>query len=160
MMLGELNYQDMYYPTKQFITLGEIEEEVEKQQFPGTAQMIFIIFVLVFSIVIMNLLVGLAVSDISALWRKGQRDQLIARIELINYVESACSSKMFQFLPMSLQDLFKNKVLSLGDRFDMYVPVRYSDITDTSFPEGLKKILHEHCQRFDIEILLTMFIFI
>lgn len=149
MMLGELNYQDLYYPKKQFlnITSGKIEDEVEDQQFPGTAQMIIIAFILIFSLVIMNLLVGLAVSDINALWKTGKRDQLIAQIELINYVESFCSSKMFKFLPISLQNLFKNKVLSLGDKFDMYVPVRYSDITDKSFPEGLKKILHEHCLR-------------
>eukprot|EP00092_Neocalanus_flemingeri_P081815 GFUD01102273.1.p1 GENE.GFUD01102273.1~~GFUD01102273.1.p1 ORF type:complete len:142 (+),score=23.69 GFUD01102273.1:1-426(+) len=95
----------------------------------------------------MNLLVGLAVSDISALWKTGKRDQLIAQIELIHYVESFCSSKLFKFLPKNLQRYFKTKVLSLGDTFDMYVPVRYSDITDNSFPEGLKKILHNHCLR-------------
>ena len=80
MMLGEINYQDLYYPKKQFlnITSGKIEEKVEAQQFPGTAQMIIIAFILVFSLVIMNLLVGLAVSDINALYKTGKRDQLIA----------------------------------------------------------------------------------
>ena len=152
-MLGEINYQDLYYPKKQFlnITSGKIEEKVEAQQFPGTAQMIIIAFILVFSLVIMNLLVGLAVSDINALYKTGKRDQLIAQIELINYVESACSSKMFKFLPTRLQDLFKNKVLHLGDKSDMNFPVRYSDITDKSFPEGLKNILHQHCLRFYFE---------
>eukprot|EP00092_Neocalanus_flemingeri_P028468 GFUD01030913.1.p1 GENE.GFUD01030913.1~~GFUD01030913.1.p1 ORF type:complete len:752 (+),score=115.18 GFUD01030913.1:114-2369(+) len=147
MMLGEINYQDLYYPKKQVISEETIEDKLGYQQFPGTAQIIIILFVLIFSIVIMNLLVGLAVSDISALWKTGKRDQLIAQIELIHYVESFCSSKLFKFLPKNLQRYFKTKVLSLGDTFDMYVPVRYSDITDNSFPEGLKKILHNHCLR-------------
>ena len=63
---------------------------------------------------------------------------------------------LFEFLPISLQDLFKNKVLNLGDRFDMNVPVRYSDITDAFFPEGLKKTLHQHRKRFEIEITLNL----
>ena len=150
MMLGEINYQELYYPQKEILnsTTGEIEGETEFQQFPGSAQLIVILFVLVFSIVIMNLLVGLAVSDISALLKSGKRDQLIAQVELINYVEGACSSKLFEFLPLKIQGLFKNKVLNLGDSFDMYVPVKYSDINDKCFTIGIKKLLYEHCKRY------------
>jgi len=149
MMLGEINYQELYYPQKEILnsTTGAIEGETEFQQFPGSAQLIVILFVLVFSIVIMNLLVGLAVSDISALLKSGKRDQLIAQVELINYVEGACSSKLFEFLPLKIQGLFKNKVLNLGDSFDMYVPVKYSDINDKCFTIGIKKLLYEHCKR-------------
>ena len=154
MMLGEINYQDLYYPKKQVLNFTDTEGPIEiedgfvYQQFPGTAQMMIILFVLVFSFVIMNLLVGLAVSDINTLWKTGKRDQLIAQIELINYFESFCSSKIFKFLPIDLQMLFKNKVLRLGDKFDMTVPVRYSDITDNAFPKGLKRILQQHCLRY------------
>jgi len=149
MMLGEINYQDLYYPEKEFInnSTWEIEGKTEFQQFPGTAQTIVIAFVLVFSIVIMNLLVGLAVSDISALLKTGKRDQLIAQVELINYVECASSSKLFKFLPRTIQDLFKKKVLNLSDSLDKYVPVKYSDINDKSFTKGIKRMLYEHCQR-------------
>jgi len=149
MMLGEINYQELYYPQKEILnsTTGEIDGKTEFQQFPGTAQLIVILFVLVFSIVIMNLLVGLAVSDISALLKSGKRDQLIAQVELINYVEGACSSKLFKFLPLKFQCLFKNKVLNLGDNFEMYVPVKYSDINDRRFTTGIKRMLYEHCKR-------------
>ena len=154
MMLGEINYQDLYYPKKQILNFTDTEGPIEiedgfvYQQFPGTAQMMIILFVLIFSIVIMNLLVGLAVSDIDALWKTGKRDKLIAQIELIHYVESFCKSKVFKFWPETLQNWFKKKVLGLGDQFAMHVPVKYSDITDHSFPEGLKKILHQHCLRY------------
>lgn len=143
MMLGEINYQDLYYPQTEKLNniTGVIEGVTENQQFPGTAQMIVICFVLIFSIVIMNLLVGLAVSDISALLKSGKRDQLIAQVELINYVESFCSSKLFKFLPQRLQELFRKHVLNLGDTFDMYVPVKYSDINDTSFTTDRKSVV-------------------
>ena len=150
MMLGEINYQDLYYPKKQVLnsTDGTIMDINEHQQFSGTAQMIIIFFVLTFSLVIMNLLVGLAVSDINTLCKTGKRDQVIAQIELIHYVESFCKSKVFSYWPKSLQSWFKNRVLGVGDKFDMHVKVKYSDITDQSLPEGSKKILHLHCLRY------------
>ena len=58
---------------------------------------------------------------------------LIKLLNNINYVESACLSKMIEFLPGSLRDLFKNKVLNIIAKFDMCVLVRYSHITDKSF---------------------------
>jgi len=144
MMLGEINYQDLYYPKKQFLNETRIEDDVLDQQFPGMAQFMIILFLVVFSLVIMNLLVGLAVSDINTLLKTGKRDQLINQVELISYVESISTSRLFKILPLKLQDLFKNRVLCRGKAFKRVISVRYSDITDKTFPESLKKILHQH----------------
>ena len=115
MMLGEINYTDLYYPTDQNFTLtlggtvgaGEISEVDTFQQFPGSAHFILVIFILVFCLVIMNLLVGLAVSDIRQLTKSGKRDQLVAQVELICSVESFRNTKLYSLLPDNLQSKLK-----------------------------------------------------
>lgn len=57
-----------------------------------------IMFVLMFCIVIMNLLVGLAVSDINKLMKTGNRDQLIAQIELVSLVLNYRTTFLFHYL--------------------------------------------------------------
>jgi len=72
MMLGELEYDELYYPQDQYISLrfndsfvrGKIEMETVKQYFPFTAHILVTLFILLVSIIIMNLLFGLAVTDI------------------------------------------------------------------------------------------------
>ena len=72
MMLGELEYDDLYYPENHTINLningsvanGTLEEHVISQYFPFTAHLLVTFFILLVSIVIMNLLFGLAVTDI------------------------------------------------------------------------------------------------
>ena len=72
MMLGELEYDDLYYPQKKTLNLtidntigyGEIVEETQSQFFPFTAHILVTVFILLVSIIIMNLLFGLAVTDI------------------------------------------------------------------------------------------------
>jgi ABC-type multidrug transport system fused ATPase/permease subunit len=80
MMTGEIEYNDLYYPQKQIINftttnkgnesdgflhgVGDIQEVTEPQFFPVTAHAILTVFILIVSIVIMNLLFGMAVSDV------------------------------------------------------------------------------------------------
>ena len=72
MMLGELEYDELYYPQKQTLNLtiddtvayGEIVQETQSQFFPFTAHILVTVFILLVSIIIMNLLFGLAVTDI------------------------------------------------------------------------------------------------
>ena len=80
-MLGELEYNELYYPKDQVISLnlssgiingstlggivtGSIEEMTKSQFFPVTAHLLVLFFVVLVSIVIMNLLFGLAVTDV------------------------------------------------------------------------------------------------
>ena len=76
MMLGELEYEDIYYPNQPNVTLefynnqtmatGTLKDNIQSQSFRGTAHVMIILFVFVVSMVVMNLLVGLAVADIQA----------------------------------------------------------------------------------------------
>ena len=71
-MLGELEYEDLYYPERNIIKAningttitGEIVEGVKHQYFPFTAHVIVLLFVVFISIIVMNLLFGLAVTDV------------------------------------------------------------------------------------------------
>ena len=83
MMIGELNFDDLYYPekmiikpnkTKSLINIGNVElpdlrdadiETSPKPAFyPGTSIALILIFILLVPIVALNLLVGLAVNDV------------------------------------------------------------------------------------------------
>merc|ERR1711936_13615 len=82
-----------------------------------------------FCLVIMNLLVGLAVSDIQ---------------ELMKSVESFRNTKLFNLLPATL----KVKMRRLLDHSHCEpVQVKYSDISDKKYPETLKRILFDFCLR-------------
>ena len=112
MMLGEIDYKDLYFPTDLRVnmtnsTKGKIEEDSVYQHFPVTAHLTIILFILVFCLVIMNLLVGLAVSDIHLLMKDGKRRQLLAQVELISSVETFRKTKLFSFLPGTLQTTMK-----------------------------------------------------
>ena len=98
MILGEIEINS---------TTGKIWEDPVYQHFPVTAHLTIVLFILVFCLVIMNLLVGLAVSDIHLLMKDGKRRQLLARVELISFVETFRKTKLFRFLPGKLQTTMK-----------------------------------------------------
>ncbi|CAG0903348.1 unnamed protein product [Cyprideis torosa] len=77
MMTGEYEYQ-----------AGLFFHEGERVvKYPGTAHVIFVLFILLLSIVVVNLLVGLAVDDIQELRRKARLKRLILQTRLIEDVE-------------------------------------------------------------------------
>jgi len=160
MMLGEINYLDLYYGSNQKLntSTGDISEEYVYNNFPGTAHLTLIVFIPIFCLVIMNLLVGLAVFDIHLLLKSGKREQLKARVELISSVENFEKTKLFSLLPSTLQTTMKRLVdsrLVCSQGTNCWqkhmcchqVEVKYSDINDKHFPETLKKILYTFCLR-------------
>lgn len=56
MMMGEYDYKDLFE-----------EEENEKNFVPITSRIVFLIFIMLASIVLINLMIGLAVNDIQGL---------------------------------------------------------------------------------------------
>ena len=81
MMLGELEYDDLSYPDDYVVALnttnstwafGQLERQIEQQYFPFTAHVVITLFIMFVSIIIVNLLFGLAVTDIQV---KGSRHE-------------------------------------------------------------------------------------
>ena len=112
MMLGEIDYHDLYYQADQKFVFqlekngsgeGKVIELPAYQDFPVTGQFTMILFILVFCLVIMNLLVGIAVSDIRQLMKSGRRDEHLSQVELISSVESFRNTKLYSLLPDFLQ---------------------------------------------------------
>ena len=75
MMIGELEYDDLMYNTDQTIAFsnngnhslnitGNVESTIRDQFYPFSAYFLMLLFIILFSIIIMNLLFGLAVSDV------------------------------------------------------------------------------------------------
>ena len=75
MMIGELEYDDLMYNTDQTIAFsnngnhslnitGNVESKTIELFYPFSAYFLMLLFIILFSIIIMNLLFGLAVSDV------------------------------------------------------------------------------------------------
>ncbi|CAG0885212.1 unnamed protein product [Cyprideis torosa] len=71
--------------------------------FPGTAHVIFLLFIFVVSIVMINLLIGLAVNDIQTLQNSARLERLVRQTELIAHMESTVFGKWLWFLPVRLR---------------------------------------------------------
>ena len=69
MMIGELEYDDLMYSTEEKIEItgngtADIISDVQNQYYPFSAYFLMFLFIILFSIIIMNLLFGLAVNDV------------------------------------------------------------------------------------------------
>ena len=109
MMLGEIEYLELQYPQDLRLTQndGEIEEQTGFSVFPFTAHLALLLFVLVCCLVVMNLLVGIAVSDINELMKTSKIDQMVDQVELACSVLDFRNTVTFQCLPKKFQDRFK-----------------------------------------------------
>lgn len=65
MMAGELDFEDTFYKNESTVEYSEKNDDIIK--YPVTAHIMFIAFVLLVTIILTNLLVGLAVSDIQVI---------------------------------------------------------------------------------------------
>ncbi|XP_073950493.1 transient receptor potential channel pyrexia isoform X2 [Choristoneura fumiferana] len=92
MMSGELEYEDIFYNN---CTNSQI-------QYPLTAHGMFLIFVLLVTVILTNLLVGLAVSDIQALQVSAGLDRLVRTTQLVAHLESMLFSSLLSCAPKQL----------------------------------------------------------
>ncbi|XP_045502459.1 transient receptor potential channel pyrexia-like isoform X1 [Colias croceus] len=92
MMSGELEYEDIFYS----------ECSGSEIQYPFTAHGMFLIFVLLVTVILTNLLVGLAVSDIQALQESAGLDRLVRQTQLVAHLESMLFSSLLTCAPNQL----------------------------------------------------------
>ena len=79
MMIGEYEYESLFYPEE-----GGFENA---NFYTGISYLLFFIFVVIMSITIMNLLVGLAVDDISGVRKDAKLERLSMRARLVLEIE-------------------------------------------------------------------------
>ena len=128
MMLGEFYYKDL----------------VDNQIFPGTIHIITFLFLFMISVILMNLLVGMAVSDIQGLSKSAERIQLQQQLELIVYMQDFILSPIF--VPTRIREWLKSKIQNVtASNSDLVFTVKPFDSKDDVFSEKIKKNLYEHC---------------
>ena len=128
MMLGELEYGDL----------------IDDQAFPGTIHLVIFLFLFLISIILMNLLVGMAVSDIQGLSKSAERIQLQQQLELIVYMQDFILSPIF--VPTRIREWLKSKIQNAtASNSDLVFTVKPFDSKDDVFSEKIKKNLYEHC---------------
>ncbi|ALC43922.1 pyx [Drosophila busckii] len=124
MMSGELEFEDIFY--------GDYAVK-----FPVTSHIIFLAFVLLVTVILTNLMLGLAVSDIQGLQVSATLDRLVRQAELVSRLESFFFSKLLRNAP--LVQLCKRKALLRTSRDKLQFTVRPNDPRDRSeLPEDIK----------------------
>lgn len=66
--------------------------------FPGTSQVVFVLFIFLIAMVLFNLLNGLAVSDTQAIRDDAEVVSYISRVKLMSYIETLFQSSSFPFV--------------------------------------------------------------
>ena len=93
MMTSEFEYEELIYPANESLVetvAGEaMDSKVLYNHFPGISHITLLLFIVSVPIVMMTLLVGIAVSDVSKLAKTAKRDQLLSQVELIIYIEAS-----------------------------------------------------------------------
>lgn len=124
MMSGELEFEDIFY--------GDYAVK-----FPVTSHIIFLSFVLLVTVILTNLMLGLAVSDIQGLQQSASLDRLVRQAELVSRLESFFFSRLLRNAP--LVHYCKRKALLRTSRDQLQFTVRPNDPRDRSqLPEDIK----------------------
>lgn len=138
MMSGELEFEDIFY--------GDVDI-----QFPGTSHALFLAFVVLVTIILTNLLVGLAVSDIQGLQASAGLDRLTRQAELVSRLESIFFSKLLRKAPSSLIVMLQRSALLRTSRYHLQFCVRPNDPRDNRLPKdlvvGIYKLVAERRDR-------------
>ncbi|KAI4464135.1 transient receptor potential channel pyrexia [Holotrichia oblita] len=102
MMMGEFEYADLFTQSNNGTDIA--------QGLPTTSRVIFLMFVIVASIVLMNLMVGLAVSDIQGLTQVGNVRRLEKQAEFLHQCEKVVAKMMSSgIFPTFLMNLLARK---------------------------------------------------
>ena len=139
MMTGELDFEDLFFPR---------EEDGHSTDSGGTswillqvsAQLSFVLFLLFVTIVLMNLLVGIAVHDIKGLQKTAGLAKLVRQTKLICDVETAL---FLGLMPKRLTKFLKWTALLLPSPLRAVLTVRPLNPRETRLPRDLLFAAHK-----------------
>ncbi|XP_078041947.1 uncharacterized protein LOC144472596 [Augochlora pura] len=139
MMTGELNFEDLFFPR---------EEDGKSTDVGGTswillqvsAQLSFVLFLLFVTIVLMNLLVGIAVHDIKGLQKTAGLAKLVRQTKLICDVETAL---FLGLMPKRLTKFLRWTALLLPSPLRAVLTVRPLNPRETRLPRDLLSAAHK-----------------
>ncbi len=125
--------------------LDPIKEVTENTDLPipirGVSQFLFVLFLFMITIVLMNLLVGIAVNDISALKKTAELSKLVRQTKLIHYIESIMITEWFRFWPKScsnwMRKFFARLLLISPTGYKVVLIVRPLNPSETRLPRDV-----------------------
>lgn len=133
MMSGELEFEDMFW--KKVNGTSKIE-------FTSDVHLMFLVFVILVTVILTNLLVGLAVSDIQELQRSAGLERLIRRAELVAHLESLLFSRLLDHTRLSIVTLCRKGALLLHPPHHCAIHIHPNDPRDRRLPRELVKSVY------------------
>ncbi|CAG0886720.1 unnamed protein product [Darwinula stevensoni] len=138
MMTGEFEYSDvLFFNTGNKKDSNSSDASDDKSEFPGTSHVIFLLYLLIVSIILMNLLVGLAVNDIQGLQKTAGLERLVRQTELIAHIESTIFSKWFSMLPSKILNILHKAALVVPEAYRWTIYIRPNDPRDKRLPRDI-----------------------
>ncbi|RZC43207.1 transient receptor potential channel pyrexia [Asbolus verrucosus] len=128
MMSGELEYEDIFYDSPIF--------------YHWTAQVMFLVYVILVTVILANLMVGLAVSDIQGLQQSAGLDRLVRQAELVAHLESMLFSRLLKCIPHKLMKFFHRKALLLKSRYHWALYIKPNDPREERIPKDLIRSIY------------------
>ncbi|CAH0551219.1 unnamed protein product [Brassicogethes aeneus] len=131
MMSGELEYEDVFF------------DDIYPIQYPGTAHLMYLTFVLLVTVILANLMVGLAVSDIQGLQQSAGLDRLVRQAELIGYLESMLFSRLLNFIPYKFMFFLQKQALLLKSQYHWALYIKPNDPREERIPKELIQNIYQ-----------------
>lgn len=133
MMSGELEYEDVFFPENNDYSI----------RYPYTAHLMYLCFVVLVTVILNNLMVGLAVSDIQGLQQSAGLDRLVRQAELMAHLESMLFSKLLQFIPYKLIKILHNQALLIKSQYNWALSIRPNDPREGRIPKDLVQSIYQ-----------------
>ncbi|XP_043274042.1 transient receptor potential channel pyrexia [Venturia canescens] len=130
MMSGELEFEDVFF------------DKESKILYPGTSHLLLLVFVVLVTIILTNLMVGLAVSDIQELRRSAGLDRLVRRAELVAHLESMLFSKLLDRAPRRIVRACRRGALLLHPPHYCAIHIRPNDPRENRLPRELIRAIY------------------
>jgi hypothetical protein len=129
MMIGELEFEDMFYELKENDCPDDSKpcESSSPIAHPITTHLMFFTFVILVTVILMNLLVGLAVSDIQGLQASAGLNRLSRQAELVARLESLLFSKLLKKAPPRLLNFLRREALLRTSRYNLQLGIKPND---------------------------------
>lgn len=130
MMTGEIEYDEWFFDDKKTI------------MYPGTSHVIFSVFLIFVTIILMNLLVGLAVSDIQGLQKSAGLDRLVRQTQLVAHFESFMFSEWLKWvIPTGILNILHRSILLSPSLYGGTLVLTPKTLRDTGLPPELVQVI-------------------
>ena len=130
MLSGEIEFEDVFFDDDAPIL------------YSGTAHLMLLAFVILVTVILANLMMGLAVSDIQELRQSAGLDRLVRRAELVAHLESLLFSKLLDYAPKKIVKTCRSSALLLNLPHYCAIHIRPNDPREKRLPRELIKSVY------------------